>query len=134
MTDKPLTDEPDCAAYEGNNGVELCRLDFAEDQHRKIKATALVADRIENSAQDMKRRSRYAAVDGDKAGAMREWCIAAREFDWAAQIWDAVGFAERAARCRAEADATRAAECVDCGAKDGDKHDLLCVAPKELSK
>ena len=126
MSDENLTDEPQCAAYEGNNGVELCRLDFAEAQHKKIIATALVADRIEHSAGDMKRRARYALADGDKAGAQREWCIASREYEWAADLWDAIGFAERAAKCRTLADAVRAGECADCGVRFGDTHDPLC--------
>jgi hypothetical protein len=108
--DEQLTDEPNCAAYEGSNGVELCRLDFAEKQHQQIKATALVADRLERSAQTMARRSGYALADGDKTGATREWCIAAREYDWAAQLWEAIGFRERSAKCRALAAEVRAGD------------------------
>jgi hypothetical protein len=107
VSDKKLIDdEPQCAAYE-INGAELCRLDFAEEQHRKIKAAALLADAMQHSAGVMARRSRHAADDGDRSGATRAWCIAAREYDWASRLWDALGFRDRAEVCRALADSVR---------------------------
>jgi hypothetical protein len=99
----------ECAAYE-TNGVELCRLDVAEDLHKQIIGVALVADRLEHEASTKARMSRRSSKDGDKAGAVREWCIAAREYDWAADLWGAIGWHERAAKCRSQSDAVRAGE------------------------
>jgi hypothetical protein len=97
------------AAYE-RNGVDLCRLEYAERLAEQVKAAALVAANLEYSAGCMARRSHYAKADGDPAGAIREWCIAAREYDWASALWSAIGFADRAAKCRSLADAVRAGE------------------------
>lgn len=97
------------AAYE-RNGVDLCRLEYTERLAEQVKSAALVAANLEHSAGDMARRSRHAKADGDPAGGTREWCIAAREYDWAGVLWSAIGFAERAVKCRALADAVRAGE------------------------
>lgn len=78
--------------------------------HDKIKSAALLADRIEHSAKSMMLRSTFALKDGDFAGAAREQCIAAREFDWAADLWDAINWQGHALRCRELANAVRAGE------------------------
>lgn len=78
--------------------------------HDKVKSIALIADQIEHGAGAMLRRSRAAGAAGDACGATRGRCISAREYDWAAKLWDAIGFQERAIRCRNQADAVRSGD------------------------
>ena len=64
------------------------------------RAMSDIGYQLEKSAADMVRSSTGAVSDGDSSGGARALCIAAREYEWAARIWAALGQLARVRHCR----------------------------------
>lgn len=68
---------------------------------------------LEHSGDDMMRASKAALEDGDSESARRRHIIAAREYRWAATIYEALGMDDDYARARDQVIRVQAGEWVD---------------------
>lgn len=71
-----------------------------ENPGAQIREVSEVGYQLEKSAEGMLIASRHASEAGDREGAARELTVAAREYEWAARVWDALGQIARSRNCR----------------------------------